>query len=85
MPLTNQTAARAVAENLRKAVEKKEVINRATGDNLGQITVSLGVAQYYGGAETADEVIGRADKALYVSKNKGRNQVSIAPSPHESQ
>jgi diguanylate cyclase len=82
LPGTNVNAAQAVAENLRKAVEKKEVINRSTGENLGQITVSLGVAQFYGN-ETVESLIGRADVALYASKNKGRNQVSVAPTPHE--
>lgn len=82
LPDTNENAAKAAAENLRRAVEKKEVINRATGDNLGQITISLGVAQYYGGEESADELIRRADMALYTSKNEGRNKVTLAPSPH---
>ncbi len=82
LPGTNLNAAKIVAENLRKEVEKKEVINRLTGDNLGQITISLGVAQFYGD-ETPEEIIERADKALYASKNKGRNQVTIAPTPHE--
>lgn len=82
LPGTNSNAARAVGENLRKAVEKKEVINRSSGENLGQITVSLGVAQFYGN-ESVDELIKRADMALYSSKNKGRNQVSVAQTPHE--
>ena len=83
LPGTNGNAAVAAAENLRKAVEQKEVINRATGDNLGQITISLGVAQYYGGDETSDELIRRADMALYDSKKNGRNKVTLAKSPHE--
>lgn len=82
LPGTNVNAAQAVAENLRKAVEKKEVINRSSGENLGQITISLGVAQYYGNEEV-ESLINRADVALYASKNKGRNQVSVAPTPHE--
>lgn len=82
LPGTNVNAAQAAAENLRKAVEKKEVINRSTGDHLGQITVSLGVAQFYGNEEV-EELIKRADMALYSSKNKGRNQVSVAKTPHE--
>jgi len=82
LPGTNSNAARAVGENLRKAVEKKEVVNRSSGENLGQITVSLGVAQFYGN-ESVEELIKRADVALYSSKNKGRNQVSVAPTPHE--
>lgn len=84
LPDTNENAARAVAENLRKAVEKKEVINRATGDNLGQITVSLGVTQFYGDSDNAEDLIRRADMALYSSKDKGRNQVTLAPSPEKS-
>lgn len=83
LPSTNLNAARSVAENLRKAVEKKEVINRATGENLGQITISLGVAQYYGGDEQPEQVLRRADVALYKSKEKGRNQTTLAKSPHE--
>ena len=83
LPGTNGNAASAAAENLRKAVEKKEVINRATDENLGQITISLGVAQYYGGGETMEDLIRRADIALYQSKNKGRNQYTLAKSPHE--
>ncbi|HPD82338.1 MAG: GGDEF domain-containing protein [Alphaproteobacteria bacterium] len=82
LPGTNVEAAHAVAENLRKAVEKKEVMNRTTGENLGQITISLGVAQFYE-TENADELIRRADVALYNSKNKGRNQVVMAPTPHD--
>jgi len=83
LPGTNANAAKAVAENLRKAIEQKEVVNRATGDNLGQITVSLGVAQYYGGEEVCEDLIRRADMALYESKKKGRNQVTIAKSPYD--
>ena len=82
LPDTNIDAAQAVAENLRMAVEKKEVMNRTTGENLGQITVSLGVAQFYEG-ENSEEVIRRADVALYNSKEKGRNKVVVAPTPHD--
>lgn len=82
LPGTNIEAARFVAENLRKAVEKKEVINRSNGENLGQITVSIGVAQFYT-KESADDCVHRADKALYKSKEKGRNCVSVAKTPHE--
>lgn len=82
LPGTNINAAKAVAENLRKAVEKKEVMNRITGENLGQITVSLGAAQFYS-TETAEELIRRTDMALYEAKNQGRNKVCLASTPHE--
>jgi diguanylate cyclase len=82
LPGTNIEAGKAVAENLRKAVEKKEVMNRMTGENLGQITISLGVAQFYD-TETSEELIRRTDMALYEAKNQGRNKVCVASTPHE--
>ncbi|MEM6810859.1 MAG: GGDEF domain-containing protein [Pseudomonadota bacterium] len=82
LPSTSREGAKFVAENLRKAVERKEVINRSTGDNLGQITVSLGVAEF-ANDEHAEDLIRRADRALYTSKHKGRNQISIAKNPDE--
>jgi diguanylate cyclase len=43
---------------------------------MGQITISIGVASYRVGEE-AETLIDRADRALYVSKNGGRNRVSV--------
>ncbi|MEM8833599.1 MAG: GGDEF domain-containing protein [Pseudomonadota bacterium] len=83
LPGTDRETAQYVAENLRRAVERKEVMNRATGENLGQITISLGVAEYFP-EETAEDLIRRADRALYDSKHKGRNQISMAPNPNEA-
>jgi len=40
------------------------------------ITCSFGVAQFRVGSDTADSLFERADKALYKSKNNGRNQVT---------
>ncbi|MEM9468535.1 MAG: diguanylate cyclase [Pseudomonadota bacterium] len=82
LPDTNINAAQSVGENLRQAIEQKEIINRATGKPLGRITVSIGAAQYYS-LEDVDGLIDRADKALYASKNKGRNQVTLADTPHD--
>jgi len=82
LPETNITAAFTVAENLRQAIEQKEIINRSTGKQLGRITVSIGAAQYYG-LEDVEGLITRADRALYKAKNKGRNQVAKAETPHD--
>lgn len=83
LPGTDLDGARHVAENLRKAVEKKEVVNRTSGENLGQITISLGVAEIRKD-ETQDSVIRRADRSLYDSKNGGRNMVSFSPNEPDS-
>ena len=75
LPDTNVEAGVFVGNALRRVVERKEVINRTTGENLGQITLSVGVAQYQGKGDDADQLISRADEALYDAKEAGRNRV----------
>tara|TARA_R110002126_G_scaffold13118_7_gene57347 strand:+ start:253927 stop:254952 length:1026 start_codon:yes stop_codon:yes gene_type:complete len=77
LPESNSVAGEIVGNALREAVAKKEVINRNSGDKLGRITMSVGVAQYEA-AESVESIIGRADKALYKAKETGRNKVVIA-------
>lgn len=79
LPETPVHAGVAVANSLRKQVEMKEVINRTTGQHLGRITLSAGVAQYLPGESVAD-FIERADAALYQAKKNGRNRVESAQS-----
>lgn len=75
MPRTMLSQAMEVSEQIRKAIEAKKLMRRSTNQPLGAITVSFGVAQYKLG-ETGQQLIGRADKCLYQSKNDGRNQVT---------
>lgn len=82
LPETNLDHGIVVAESLRKALANKEVINRSSGELLGRITMSVGVAQFYTN-ESTDSLIERADAALYTAKHNGRNQVAAAPTPHE--
>jgi diguanylate cyclase len=74
LPNTDLSRAKLVAENLRAAIAKKVVRKRATGESLGQITVSVGVAEHRRG-EDSETLIGRADEALYQAKRAGRNTV----------
>jgi diguanylate cyclase len=82
LPETNLAHAMILAESLRKSLAAKEVINRASGEFLGRITMSIGVAQYYS-SEDVNELIERVDSALYTAKHNGRNQVAAAPTPHQ--
>jgi diguanylate cyclase len=74
LPQTTLANAMTVAEHIRLAVETKKIIKRSTGETLGSITLSIGVAQYKSG-ESIDETINRADACLYAAKNSGRNRV----------
>ena len=77
LPETDLHGAVKVGDHLRKAVASKEIINRASGDKLGRITLSGGAAEIIAD-ETIDEIISRADKALYTAKHNGRNQISAS-------
>ncbi|MCE2510481.1 MAG: GGDEF domain-containing protein [Alphaproteobacteria bacterium] len=74
LPRTNIHGAKQVGQEIRTRVASKKVIRKATGEDLGGITVSLGIAQYHPG-ETPESLIQRADNALYRAKSQGRNQV----------
>ncbi|MCU6707558.1 sensor domain-containing diguanylate cyclase [Paenibacillus sp. J5C_2022] len=63
----------AVAERLRKKV------SGATSPSGRPVSLSLGVATCRLEDKTADAVIDRADKALYRSKENGRNQTNLSP------
>lgn len=61
-----------VAERLRAAVEE---LTFDGGEDRFSVTLSLGVAQFDGDAQTLDELVDTADQALYAAKRGGRNQV----------
>ena len=66
---------RRVAEKLRAATEERSAM--PPFDVIGGFTVSLGVAELQKG-EDGTQLMARADRALYVSKQSGRNQVFLA-------
>jgi diguanylate cyclase len=74
LPETALDDARKLAEQIRRSVETKKIVNRISGETLGSITLSLGVAQFRD-SETAADLIERADQCLYGAKGAGRNRV----------
>ena len=78
LPETELDGARVLAEKIRATIEKSRIRRTDNRQEVAQITVSFGVAGYCRG-ESAREFIDRADNALYVSKNRGRNRVTVAP------
>lgn len=76
LPQTNIKESFMVAERIRKTIESSEYIYK---DNVLKVTVSIGITCLKNRKLTVEEMIEEADKALYIAKNKGRNQVRIAP------
>lgn len=75
MPGIDELAGYQSAERCRQAIE------RVPFDQAGKVTCSFGVAQYALG-ESGDDLVARADEALYSAKESGRNQVKLAfPGP----
>jgi diguanylate cyclase len=74
---TPESGAFTLAENIRKEIEKSKLKRTATGERLGNPTVSIGLAAVQPG-DDKDRLVERADKALYEAKNAGRNRVKIS-------
>ncbi|MBZ0216143.1 MAG: GGDEF domain-containing protein [Fimbriimonadaceae bacterium] len=74
LPHTDVNAAQIVANQIREAIMAKELVKKSTGESLGTITMSFGIAIYRAG-EDGDSFISRADTALYAAKRAGRNCV----------
>ena len=76
LPGRQTEMARAIAEDIRVAIESAEV--RHQGQTL-RLTVSIGVAAQLAHEIQPQMAVERADKALYAAKRAGRNRVSVAP------
>jgi diguanylate cyclase len=74
LPKTALRSAIGVADQIRRAVMNKELMKRSSGERLGRVTVSIGVALLRP-TDTPQSLLDRADKCLYAAKRNGRNQV----------
>ena len=68
LPTASLSNATILAQKLRKHIERMEI------EVVGSISASFGVSQVREG-EDMKEAIDRADKALYLAKDSGRNCV----------
>ena len=71
-PETPKPSARVLAERLRHEIEVLRL--RCDADYAG-ITASIGVASFPKDGDTAEIVLGHADRALYEAKARGKNTV----------
>lgn len=70
LPQTTSAEAAAIAERIRRQIEKTEFPKR-------RVTVSIGIASSAIETSSPEDLINAADSALYEAKNQGRNNVQI--------
>lgn len=68
------SAGEVLANEIREFFTKNQLTMKKTGDSLGAVTLSIGVAVLRE-HDTAEAWFGRADKLLYTAKQSGRNRV----------
>jgi diguanylate cyclase (GGDEF)-like protein len=68
---TDTNGALKMAERLRKSVADTKY---SSGKNTFNITVSIGISTYAGDIKRKEELVEKADKALYHAKGTGRNR-----------
>jgi len=76
LPNTGKKTAAVIAERIRTEMSREPFY--AFGNKKFSITVTSGVATYPDDAKTRDDLIGKADKAMYDGKMSGRNKVILA-------
>ena len=70
LPNTTEEGASIVAERIRKGVQNFPW-------DLREVTISMGICTYHGTDHSTKEIIEAADAALYLSKEGGRNRVTV--------
>lgn len=71
---SDRALARTIAERLRAAVADKPFSIQVSGEEI-TVTISVGLATLEGQDDTAEQLLKRADLALYRAKKEGRNRV----------
>jgi diguanylate cyclase (GGDEF)-like protein len=82
LPETTSEEARIVAERL-KATLKEATFNPCPGKEI-KITISMGITEYTP-KEDISSFVQRADKAMYISKESGRDRITVLPADPSDQ
>lgn len=74
MPRTNLYLAEALAARVATAVKSKRLSLKSTGDVIGEVSVSIGVARF-SAPEEAGEMLARVEACLAAAKQAGRDRI----------
>lgn len=72
LPHTSKGESLVIAERIRQGIEEMKHARTAF---KATPTISIGVAEFPGDADTIDDLVEHADKAMYAAKRLGRNRV----------
>ncbi len=74
LPHTSKQDSAVIAERIRYGVENLKLPG---GITCSSPTISIGIAEFPGDARNTDDLIYRADAAMYLAKRKGKNRVVL--------
>ncbi len=78
LPRTEMVAAYNVGERIRVAISESRVTTDANPPQVVAVTASIGIASYpESQAADGEDLVRRADKALYRAKRTGKNRVEL--------
>ncbi len=72
----NQREVLKIVEEIRSSFANSRLKKKGQDESIGQVTVSVGVTMLRS-TDTPQTLIERADEALYLSKENGRNRISV--------
>jgi|CXWL01.1.fsa_nt_gi diguanylate cyclase len=75
MPRTSLNDAQRTCAELQESIRSKRLSRRSSGETLGSVTISIGIARRRDN-ENPSDLVKRADACLYASKRGGRDRIT---------